>query len=271
MSLGVLHPAVLEDAAASTSALSSMFSSIEGLIPFVDTNFHTLADQPNRAMAMASPWVGCKPDRSLSPISINSPTSEFSAAEASRLRQTLPTLVAFKDKVKVVFVSYGSRELGGNRPGFGGDPKANTEALKAAGVNSYFYVSPEHGSRVADRRRRSLHQFAPLLFQDHPVEMAAVQIAAGTSPASATAPASPTPTTNSNDCQRGDPDYSREIRNRSKMLTATFGWPTRALKVAKPSNVLTFRSPTRKVPIYIAPNTTAWTPSRGQCPTANTT
>jgi enterochelin esterase family protein len=72
---------------------------------------------------------------------------------------------AFKQKVKVVFVGYGSRELGGNRGGFGGDPKANTEALKAAGINSYFYVSPDTAHEWQSWRR-SLYQFAPLLFKD---------------------------------------------------------------------------------------------------------
>jgi hypothetical protein len=44
-------------------------------------------------------------------------------------------------EVKLVFVSYGA-ELGGDRPGAtGGDPKANTEALKAAGINAHFHVS----------------------------------------------------------------------------------------------------------------------------------
>ena len=55
---------------------------------------------------------------------------------------------------------------------FGGDPKANTEALKAAGINSYFYVSPDTAHEWQSWRR-SLYQFAPLLFQDRPVQMAA--------------------------------------------------------------------------------------------------
>ena len=72
-------------------------------------------------------------------------------------------LAAFKEKVKLVFISYGSRELGGNRPG--GDPKASTEALKAAGVNCHFYVSPDTAHEWQSWRR-SLYQFAPLLFQN---------------------------------------------------------------------------------------------------------
>ncbi len=71
----------------------------------------------------------------------------------------------FKEKVKLVFVSYGSRELGGGRRGFGGDPKANTDALKEAGINAHFYVSPDTAHEWQSWRR-SLHAFAPLLFRD---------------------------------------------------------------------------------------------------------
>ena len=74
-------------------------------------------------------------------------------------------LTTFKQKVKLVFVSCGSRELGTRRAGFGGDPKANAEALKEAGVNSHFYVSPQTAHEW-QTWRRSLHEFAPLLFRD---------------------------------------------------------------------------------------------------------
>ncbi len=79
----------------------------------------------------------------------------------------VPDMDAFKRKVKLVFVSYGSRELanrGAGRGGFGGDPKANVEALKQAGINAVFYVSPETAHEW-HTWRRSLHEFAPLLFQ----------------------------------------------------------------------------------------------------------
>jgi enterochelin esterase family protein len=77
-------------------------------------------------------------------------------------------MVAFKAKNKLVFVSYGSRELGGDRGGrggFGGDPKANVETLKAAGINSHFYVSPETAHEWQSWRR-SLREIAPLLFKN---------------------------------------------------------------------------------------------------------
>ena len=69
----------------------------------------------------------------------------------------IPDMAAFKKKVKVVFVSYGSRENGAAG-------KANVEALKQAGVNSVFYESPETAHEWLSWRR-SLYQFAPLLFQ----------------------------------------------------------------------------------------------------------
>jgi enterochelin esterase family protein len=75
-------------------------------------------------------------------------------------------MAAFKQKVKVVFVSYGSREVdSANRRVFGGDPKANIEALKEAGINAHYYISPQTAHEWQSWRR-SLREFAPLLFQD---------------------------------------------------------------------------------------------------------
>ena len=72
----------------------------------------------------------------------------------------------FKNKVKLVFVGYGSKELGGNR-GMGGDPKAATEGLKTVGVNAHFYVS-QNTAHEWQSWRRCLYQMAPLLFRDKP-------------------------------------------------------------------------------------------------------
>jgi len=138
----------------------------EDLIAFIDTNFRTLSDQPDRAMAGLS--MGGMQTRSITLANLDkfSHIGIFSGGSIST--NDITDLDAFKQKVKLVFVSYGSRELGGNRPGggrggFGGDPKANVEGLKAAGINSQFYVSPETAHEWQSWRR-SLYQFAPLLF-----------------------------------------------------------------------------------------------------------
>jgi len=67
-------------------------------------------------------------------------------------------LADFRQKVKVVFVSYGSRENGV-------DGRKNVAALKEAGVNSVYYES-SNTAHEWQTWRRSLHEFAPLLFKD---------------------------------------------------------------------------------------------------------
>ncbi len=168
---------------------------LEDLIPFVDANFRTLADQPNRAMAGLS--MGGMQTKAITLPNLDKFSHIGIFSGGSIAPADIADMDAFKQKVKVVFISYGSRELGGDRAGrgFGGDPKANTEALKAAGVNSYFYVSPDTGHEWQSWRR-SLYQFAPLIFQDRPVPMAAAVLpaasaAAAAAPADVAAPAKP--------------------------------------------------------------------------------
>ena len=167
---------------------------IDDLIPFIDANYRTLSDQPNRAMAGLS--MGGMQTRQITLANLDKFSHIGIFSGGSIALTNITDLAAFKEKVKVLFVSYGSRELGGNRGGgrggFGGDPKANTEALKAAGINSYFYVSPDTAHEWQSWRR-SLYQFAPLLFQDHPVQMAATQTTAET-PAATSAPVATAPT-----------------------------------------------------------------------------
>jgi len=137
------------------------------LIPFIDANFRTLSDQPHRAMAGLS--MGGMQTKAITLANLDTFSHIGIFSGGSIAPADVTDMDAFKQKVKVVFVSYGSRELGGDRGAgrFGGDPKDNTEALKAAGVNSFFYVSPDTGHEWQSWRR-SLHAFAQLLFQDRP-------------------------------------------------------------------------------------------------------
>lgn len=136
---------------------------VEELIPFVDANFRTISDQPHRAMAglsmggMETKMITLKNLDKFSHIGL------FSGGSISM--EDVEKAPGFTDKVKLVFVSYGSRELGGDRPNRGGDPRANTEALKTAGINSHFYVSP-NTAHEWQSWRRSLREIAPLLFKN---------------------------------------------------------------------------------------------------------
>jgi enterochelin esterase family protein len=137
---------------------------IGDVIPFVDSNFRTIADQPHRAMAGLSMGGMQTRQITLAHLDTFSAIGLFSGGVIST--NDVNNTPGFREKVKVVFVGYGSREIG-NRVGggVGGDPKVNTEALKQAGINTVFYVSPNTAHEWLTWRR-SLHEFAPLLFQD---------------------------------------------------------------------------------------------------------
>jgi enterochelin esterase-like enzyme len=134
---------------------------LEDIIPMVDANYRTLADQKHRAMAGLS--MGGMQTRiiSLAHPDVFSQVGIFSGGSINT--EDLVNAPGFKEKVKLVFVSYGSRELENRRTGFGGDPKENTEKLKQAGLNTHFYVSPQTAHEWQSWRR-SLNEFAPLLF-----------------------------------------------------------------------------------------------------------
>jgi enterochelin esterase family protein len=130
---------------------------MDELIPYIDANYRTLAGQPNRAMAGLS--MGGMQTRM---ITLNN-LDEFSHIGIFSGGSISPDDIAekpdFNEKVEVVFVSYGSRE-GGAETG-----QANVDALKAAGINSVYYESPGTAHEW-QTWRRSLREFAPLLFQD---------------------------------------------------------------------------------------------------------
>lgn len=135
---------------------------LEDIIPMIDSNYRTLADQSNRAMAGLS--MGGMQTRviTLANPNIFAYVGMFSGGSISL--EDINSVPNFKEKTKLLFVSYGSRELGNGREGFGGDPKVNTESLRKVGMKTHFYVSPLTAHEWQSWRR-SLYQFAPLLFK----------------------------------------------------------------------------------------------------------
>jgi len=137
---------------------------IDDLIPCIDNTYRTISDQPHRGMAGLS--MGGMQTRSITLANLDKFSHIGVFSGGSIAMTNITDMAAFKQKVKLVFVSYGSREVDSpNRRGFGGDPKANTEALKEAGINTHYYVSPLTAHEWQSWRR-SLYQFAQLLFQD---------------------------------------------------------------------------------------------------------
>jgi len=129
----------------------------------IDANYRTLADQQHRAMAGLS--MGGMQTRviTLAHPEIFSYVGIFSGGSIST--EDLAAAPGFKEKIKLVFVSYGSRELENPRAGFSGNPKENQDKLKDAGINTHFYVSPQTAHEWQSWRR-SLNEFAPLLFNN---------------------------------------------------------------------------------------------------------
>jgi enterochelin esterase family protein len=138
---------------------------IEDVIPFIDSNFRTQADQPHRALAGLS--MGGMQTRVIAPAHLDLFSHIGIFSGGSIAPDQITDVAAFKQKVKVVFVSFGSRELDpANRRGpFIGDPQADVAGLKAAGVNGVFYESP-NTAHEWQTWRRSLREFAPLLFKE---------------------------------------------------------------------------------------------------------
>ena len=128
---------------------------LQDLIPYTDANFRTIADQPHRAMAGLS--MGGMQTRviTMAHIDMFSHIGIFSGGSIAPA--DISDAAGFKKKVKLVFVSYGGRENGATG-------KSNVDALQQAGIHSVFYESPQTAHEW-ESWRRSLYQFAPLLFQ----------------------------------------------------------------------------------------------------------
>jgi enterochelin esterase-like enzyme len=141
---------------------------IDELIPYVDRRFRTIADQRHRGVAGLS--MGGFETKLIAPKNLDTFGYIGLLSGGTIAPEDVAAAPGYKDRVRLTFVSYGSRELEGGktrgspaRPST--DPAANAAALKRAGLNSVFYVSPDTGHEF-QTWRRSLYQMAPLLFRD---------------------------------------------------------------------------------------------------------
>jgi len=163
---------------------------VNDLIPWVDSNFRTLADKDHRAMAGLS--MGGMQTASVTMANLDkfsyiglfsggaatgfgrrggrgnaAPGTTPAAASAPLNLKTIYSgamvdPAEFNKKVKVLFMSFGSEPPLENPEGL----KRHNEQLIAAGItNSYVYISPGT-SHEWQTWRRSLYTFASLLFKD---------------------------------------------------------------------------------------------------------
>jgi enterochelin esterase-like enzyme len=126
---------------------------VNDLIPWVDKNFRTLTDQKNRAMAGLS--MGGMQTRTVTLANLD----KFAYIGLFSGGTIAPADVSDKSKVKLVFMSYGSREGGS------ANVKSAADVLQQAGIKTVSYISPLTAHEWQSWRR-SLREFAQLLFKD---------------------------------------------------------------------------------------------------------
>lgn len=127
------------------------------LIPYIESNYRVMADQPHRAMAGLS--MGGMQTHS---IVVADPT-KFSHigmfSSGTFVPSEITDIESFKKNVKLVFMSFGGKETAGAAR-IGGAAEEWTKV----GIKGVSYVSPETAHEWQSWRR-SLYQFAPLLFK----------------------------------------------------------------------------------------------------------
>jgi enterochelin esterase family protein len=129
----------------------------DDLIPYIESDYRVIADQQHRAMAGLSMGgmqtrsiVIANPDK-FSYVGLFS-SGTFSPSE-------IKDMDSFKRKAKVVFMSFGGREGGSSRI------QGVADEWNKIGIKGVSYVSPLTAHEWQSWRR-SLHEFAQLLFKD---------------------------------------------------------------------------------------------------------
>ena len=128
---------------------------VKELIPYVDANFRTLSDQPNRAMAGLS--MGGMETKTITLRNLDVFSHICLLSGGIITPNDVDKTPGFKDKIKLVFCSCGSKENPNSI-------NSNHKALDEIGIKNAAYVSPGTAHEFLTWRR-SFNQLAPMLFQ----------------------------------------------------------------------------------------------------------
>ena len=136
---------------------------LKDIIPMIDSNYRTVADRTARGMAGLSMGGMQTRNIGLSHLDTFSHIGIFSGGtlgDPKAENSPLAKVVEFNRLVKVYFVSYGEAERGSTTL------KDYADSLRAAGIkNVHTYISPRTAHEFLTWRR-SLREFAPLLFRE---------------------------------------------------------------------------------------------------------
>lgn len=154
---------------------------LQEIIPMIDSEYRTRAEQPCRAMAGLSMGGMQTNVIAMRNLDVFSHLGIFSGGTvgdpATAHGGVMADAESFNKKVKLIFESCGSKE----------NPdviRNHVEQLKAAGIHAVCYISPETAHEW-QTWRRSFYQFAQLLFRTEPTAAAAAAPASSEPAASA--------------------------------------------------------------------------------------
>ena len=141
---------------------------LKDIIPYVESHYSVYSDVQHRALAGLS--MGGMQTRSIGPLhpDMFAYLGVFSGGNIQP--ENITEMATFKQNVKLVFMSFGSRESsaprgGGTAPSGPEGIKLAADALTKAGINAVCYVSPDSAHDFTSWKR-SLYFFAPQLFRD---------------------------------------------------------------------------------------------------------
>ena len=129
---------------------------MKDIIPYVESHYSVKPGPENRAIAGLS--MGGMQTRQIGMANLDKFSYLGIFSGGSIAPNTIADRDGFKQKVKVLFVSYGSRE---NTTA----AKANHDVLEQAGIKNTYYESPDSAHDFTSWKC-SLYYFAPLIFQN---------------------------------------------------------------------------------------------------------
>ena len=141
---------------------------LKDIIPYIESHYSVAADSKHRALAGLS--LGGMQTRSIGPAHPDTFAYLGVFSGGNIQPENITDMDAFKKNVKLVFMSFGSRESsaprgGGSAPAGPEGIKLAADALNKAGIKAVFYVSPESAHDFTSWKR-SLYFFAPQLFRE---------------------------------------------------------------------------------------------------------
>jgi enterochelin esterase family protein len=144
---------------------------LKDIIPCVESRYSVYTDAQHRALAGLS--MGGMQTRTIA-VADGHYKDTFSCigvfSGGTILPENISDMDAFKKNVKVVYMSFGSRESSAPRGGVGAPTgpdgiKIAADALNKAGIKAVSYVSPD-SAHDATSWKRSLYYFSQLLFRN---------------------------------------------------------------------------------------------------------